>query len=285
MQQCLTLEDDVTKIMRHEFQDTIISWSACSLSEASKECRWHQLDDNTESYRADTIVGRWLEHVSLHVSVAWERTELHAESSLQLDCPGLTQLLPIPDEQSDVSQEWKEAKRLLQRMTRLGLTRVKDILDGHTIALPANLTMVGDSGRDILIQTASQLGYVVSWVDEGSRARELHAPYQIRPGDFGPTLICGRVRSIVRRTTHEGVIVAHNTSTDVYTIQFQDFTTQLWTLQHVQWYWLPDNLNDTWTEEDRAALRSRILGKWAQTTSSDVMVTRCENAVLNHFAI
>ncbi len=87
----------------------------------------------------------------------------------------------------------------------LGLTRVKDILDGHTIALPANLTMVGDSGRGILIQAASQLGYTVSWVDEESRARELHAPYQIQTGDFGPALIGGLVRSIVRRTTHEGV--------------------------------------------------------------------------------
>jgi hypothetical protein len=154
--------------MRHELQDVIISWVACSLAEASKECRCHQLDDIAESYRADTIVGRWLEHVSLHVSVAWERAELHEDRSLQLDCPGLAQLLPIPDEQSDVSQEWKEAKRLLQRMTRLGLTRVKDILDGHTIALPTNLTMVGDSYRAVLIQAASQLGYTVSWVDEES---------------------------------------------------------------------------------------------------------------------
>ncbi len=73
MQQCLTLEDDVAKIMRHELQGTIISWGACSLVEVSKECRWHQLDDKTETYCADTIVGRWLEHVSLHVSVVWER--------------------------------------------------------------------------------------------------------------------------------------------------------------------------------------------------------------------
>ena len=39
VQQCLTLEDDVAKIMRHELQDTIISWGASSLAEASKECR------------------------------------------------------------------------------------------------------------------------------------------------------------------------------------------------------------------------------------------------------
>ena len=280
LQQCLALEDDVAKIMRHELQGVIIGWGACSLAEASKECRWHQLDDKAVPYCADTIVGRWLEHVSLHVSVAWERAESHADSSLQLDCPGLAQLLPIPDEQSDVSQAWKEAKRLLQRMTRLGLTRIKDTLDGHTIALPANLTMVGDSCRGVLTQAASQLGYTVSWVDEEHRASELHVPYQIRPGDRGPALIGGRVRSIERRTTHEGVIVAHDTSTEVYTIQFQDFTTQLWTLQQVQQHWLPDNLNDTWTEEDRAALRSRILGVWAQTTSSDVMVTRTPHPTL-----
>jgi hypothetical protein len=212
--------------------------------------------------------------VGLHVSVAWERVESHTDSSLQLDCPGLAQLMPIPDEQSDVSQAWREAKRLLQRMTRLGLTRVKDILDGHTISLPANLTVVGDSCRGVLTQAASQLGYTVRWVDEEIRARELHVPYQIRPGDCVPALIDGRVRSIVRKTTHEGVIVSYDTSTEVYTIQFQDFTIQLWTLQHVQQHWLPDNLNDTWTEEDRSALRSRILGVWVQTTSSDVMVTR-----------
>jgi hypothetical protein len=84
--------------MRHELQDAIISWGACSLAETSKECRWHQLDDKADPYHADTIVGRWLDHVSLHVSVAWERAELHADSSLQLDCPGLAQLLPVPDE-------------------------------------------------------------------------------------------------------------------------------------------------------------------------------------------
>jgi hypothetical protein len=38
LQQCLTLEDDVAKIMRHELQRDIISWGACSLAEASKEC-------------------------------------------------------------------------------------------------------------------------------------------------------------------------------------------------------------------------------------------------------
>jgi hypothetical protein len=114
-------------------------------------------------------------------------------------------------------------------MTRLGLTRVKDTLDGHTIALPANLMIVGDSGRGVLTQAASQLGYTVIWVDEENRASELQVPYQIRPGDCGPALIGGRVRSIERRTTHEGVIVAHDTSTEVYTIQFQDFTTQLLT--------------------------------------------------------
>jgi hypothetical protein len=77
LQQCLTLEDDVAKIMRHELQDAIVSWGACSLTEASKECRWHQLDDKAEPYRADTIVGRWLEHVSLHFSVAWELSLIH----------------------------------------------------------------------------------------------------------------------------------------------------------------------------------------------------------------
>jgi hypothetical protein len=120
----------------------------------------------------------------------------------------------------------------------------------------------------------------LSWVDEKSRARELHVPYQIRPGDRGPALIGGRVPSIVRRTTHEGVMVSYDISTEVYTIQFQDFTTKLWTLQHIQQHWLPDNLNDTWTEEDKAALRSRILGVWAQTTSSDVMVTRTPHPTL-----
>jgi transposase InsO family protein len=100
--------------------------------------------------------------VSPHVSVAWEWAETRVDSSLQLDCPGLVPLLPIPDEQSDVSQVWKEAKRLLQRMNRLGLTRVKDILDGHTISLPVNLTMVGDNCRGVLTQAASQLGYAVS---------------------------------------------------------------------------------------------------------------------------
>jgi hypothetical protein len=87
---------------------------------------------------------------------------------------------------------WKEAKRLLQRMTRLGLTRVKDTLDGHTIALPANLTMVGDSCRGVLTQAASQLGYVVSWVDEENRSHELYVPYQILPGDRVPALMGGR---------------------------------------------------------------------------------------------
>jgi hypothetical protein len=101
LQECLTLEDDVAKIMRHELEDAIITWGDCSLEEVSKECRWHQLDDKAEPYRAYTIIGRWLEHVSLHVSVAWERAELHADSSLQLDCPGLAQLLPVPDELSD----------------------------------------------------------------------------------------------------------------------------------------------------------------------------------------
>jgi hypothetical protein len=164
-------------------------------------------------------------------------------------------------------------------MTRLGLTRVNDILDGHTISLPTNLTVVGDSCRGVLTQTASQLGYDVRWVDEESRARELHVPYQIHPGDCGPTLIVGRVRSIVRTTTHEGVIVAYDTSTEVYTIRFQDFTTELWTLQHVQQHLLPDNLNDTWTEEDRATLRSRILGVWVQTnrtTTQETPLITCE---------
>ena len=83
MQQCLTLDDDVARIMRHELQD--------------------------------------------------KRAESSTDSSVQLDCPGLAQLLPIPVEQPDVSEAWKEAKRLLQKMTRLGLTRIKDILDGHNI--------------------------------------------------------------------------------------------------------------------------------------------------------
>ena len=118
------------------------------------------------------------------------------------------------------------------------------------------------------------------WVDEKHQTCEPREPYQIRPGDHGPALIGGRVRSVVRRITHEGVIVSYDTSTEVYTIQFQDFTTQLWTLQLIQQHWVSDNLSDTWTDDDRAALRSRILGVWAQTTLTDVMVTRTPHPTL-----
>jgi hypothetical protein len=104
------------------------------------------------------------------------------------------------------------------------------------------------------------------------RERDPREPYQIRRGDYGLTL-----GSQLRAFSHTknntwGVIVGYDTPTEMYTIQFQDFTTQLqlWTLPLIQRHCVPDNLDDTWSDEDRVALRSGIVSVWSQTTSGDI---------------
>jgi hypothetical protein len=73
------------------------------------------------------------------------------------------------------------------------------------------------------------------------------------------------------RPQSPGRIWSNDTPTEIYTIQFQDFTTRC-VRSNSSRGTVPDNLDDTWSDQTRAAVRSRIVSVWTQTTSTDIRV-------------
>jgi hypothetical protein len=79
--------------------------------------------------------------------------------------------------------------------------------------------------------------------------------YLIRPGDTGQSLVGGHVRLKSKGVTKAGTITTYDDTTSQYSIEFQDFSIQTWTLMQVKAHTthtpFPSLLQSTeWTETE-----------------------------------
>jgi hypothetical protein len=124
----------------------------------------------------------------------------------------------------------------------MGLHRLPDICDGNTIVLPT--TISGEASpacRRVLSRVTTSQGLLVRWVDlTPSKRANLpgpRTPYFIRPGDTGQALVGGHVRLKSKDATKADTITAYDDTTFQYSIEFQDFSIQTWTLMQVKRHW------------------------------------------------
>jgi hypothetical protein len=127
----------------------------------------------------------------------------------------------------------------------MGLHRLPDICDGNTIVLPT--TISGETSSAcwrVLNRVAASRGSLVRWVDMTTPKRANlpgpRTPYLIRPGDTGQALAGGHVRLKSKDVTKAGTITAYDDTTSQYSIEFQDFSIQTWTLMQVKKHWNRD---------------------------------------------
>ena len=92
-----------------------------------------------------------------------------------------------------------------------------------------------------------------------------HTPYLIRPGDTGQTLVDGHVRLKSKGVTKAGTITAYDDTTSQYSTEFQDFSSQTWTLRQVKKHWRTQRHGDSWSESDKRRLRAQIRRIWGRS--------------------
>jgi hypothetical protein len=90
-------------------------------------------------------------------------------------------------------------------------------------------------------------------------------PYLIRPGDTWQALVGGHVRLKSKGVTKAGSIIAYDDTTSQYSIRFQDFSIQTWTLMQVKKHWRTQRHGDSWSESDKRRLRAQIRRIWGRS--------------------
>ena len=172
--------------------------------------------------------------------------------------------------QDDVVQSdpgWAEAHLLMRKLVAMGLHRLSDICDGNTIVLTATISGAASSAcRRVLDRVVESRGLSTRWVDMTHQTRTIlpnsHIPYLIRPGDTGHALVGGHVILRSKSVTKAGTITAYDDTTSHYSIEFQDFSTQAWTLMKVKRCWRTQRHGDSWSESDKRRLRAQIRRIW-----------------------
>jgi hypothetical protein len=183
----------------------------------------------------------------------------------QLKTPGTLQLLSGQDDAAQADPGWTEAHLLLRKLPDIG--------DGNTIVLPTTVSeKTSPACRRVLNRVAASRGSLVRWVDMTPPKRAIlpvpHTPYLIQPGDMGQTLVGGHVRLKSKGVTKAGTITAYDNNTSQYSIEFQDFSIQTWTLMQVKQHWRTQRHGDSWSESDKRLLRYNRLAIWRQAVGS-----------------
>ncbi len=211
--------------------------------------------------------------------MAWDHLISRPDALDQLKIPGTLQLLSGQDDAAQADPGWTEAHLLLCKLVAMGLHRLPDICDGNTIVLPT--TISGEANhvfRRVLNSVTVSRGWLVRWVDMTPPTCAIlpdpHTPYLIRPGDTGQALVGGHVRLKSKGVTKAGTMTSYDDTTSQYSIEFQDFSIQTWTLMQVEQHWRTQRHGDSWSESDKRLLRAQIRRIWGEYTETETWYTR-----------
>jgi hypothetical protein len=202
--------------------------------------------------------------------VEWDHLISRPDALEYLKTPGTLQLLSGQDDSSQTNPGWTEAHLLLCKFLAMGLHRLPDICDGNTIVLPTTISeKASPVCRRVLNRVSASRGSSVRWVDMTPPTRAIlpgpRTPYLIRPGDTGQALVGGHVRLKSKGVTKTGTITAYDNTTSQYSIEFQDFSIQTWTLIQVKQHWKTRRQGDSWSESDKRFLHAQIRRIWGRS--------------------